>query len=302
MGVLPRPQRWRRRRPSTIKQTIPKEFLFVLFSYTLLFVSFLVRHRRPSCARCVVVYIFFRSFHFICRFEVNNKYTLIRCDNGREKQREAKQFVWLHQRCAVCVQFICCIFIFVLFLSRVLMKKIQLQATEWQRNNNNRVVNAVPTEALTGNRIVCAACEISDSVDATATIREKAGHNVRLCSILLIDKDFACFPKSSHRNPQTAISFLSQQMGDDETMISRLRAPYQCYCSCIAHTRFHALLHWRCVDAHRLSSKFIDLVHRDNRKHDPMRCSFLFYMLSLSLSLVRPLVSQICMPNGARSC
>lgn len=44
----------------------------------------------------------------------------------------------------------------------------------------------------------------------------------------------------------------------------------------LSHGDCSLLLLLRCVDAHRLSSKFIDLVHRDNRKHDPMRCSFLF--------------------------
>lgn len=71
---------------------------------------------------------------------------------------------------------------------------------------NNRVVTALPTEAFTCNRIVRAACEISDSVVGGRRRRrqrtnERRRRRQRTVLKLLIDKDSACFSKSSHRNP-----------------------------------------------------------------------------------------------------
>lgn len=119
--------------------------------------------------------------------------------------------------------------------------------------------------------------------------RRRSNRRQKMVTVLklLIDKDSACFPKSSHRNPSTERTiFCFGVRSRWATVIARARCAAIFDAIVLYLSRDFSLVLLRfifrafavCADAHRLSSKFIDLVHRDNRKHDPMRCSFLFVL------------------------
>lgn len=187
---------------------------YLFFFYTLLF-GFFIRHRRPSLARCVVVYIFFRSFHFICRFEVNNKYTMIRCDDGREKQRRSETIRMtlsaLHSMCSIYLLHFLPRFFLLFLLSFsflvVFDEENSITGSRMTKEYNNRVVTALPTEATASFALHAKSAIVSTH---QRQLGKRPAHGSPVLK-LLIDKDSACFPKSSHRNPQTTIPFRSQQ-------------------------------------------------------------------------------------------